>query len=879
MKKIYLLLFLSMFFIVPSFAHASSVCEQDTTLDFVARDPDGSYISKATIEVYKQETDANNLPKPTTRFASGSADNSLGKAHLSWRNSAMASDTYAIKIKNINNDAASFWYYGVTFTCGQKASLDKTLSGIFFVLHDAKGEPLANANFNVYSQVYSANGAPLETKKTLLVTLNSGSSGKVKVYLPQGSVRSIDKAYSDHYVLELNRGNSKFIFYNIQVADGQLTTLDYYISSLQVSLKDVTGAAYPANTVVEVFKQTVSENNTHQKGDKVGEMKLDSAGYGVLELVSGMYVLGIKAANSQYQYFWDMQVEEGRSTTYSVTTVNDQTTTTNSSGVCPNNSQFTLILRNINGEIANGLKYELYEQKTNANGLPAAGAKINGGTIDSSGRSVINFKPDPRQTYALKIYDKKSDIGEYWFYDAVRFACDANRVVTKSIPSLKIILRDKAGALKRNFNFSLYAQKFDVDNKPIFETSDLVANLKTDGLGSATVYVAPYNAYRAGQTGFYAISAKDNSGNAVNVYNINITGEKDYNFSYTFSGVSGSLMDAARKPQANKTISLYEIIGSGSNKVLGRQLLKSKTDAAGQFSFDYPAGTYALVNLDQFNQNNIFWNIAVNSKSSGLSLVTNLTRLKLEDQQAEDIPGNASLKVYSLLADGSNYYRDKLVSSVSLDASKGANISLAEGPYLVLYSGKNSREYGVAYWASNNKLNSFTVYVNAKYLVSNKQYFKLTGVSSSSTSSSSSSSSSSSGSTASTPAPSSSSSSSSSLAGRILLQVEDKGQAWYISPTNNKRYYLGRPDDAFSIMRKLGLGISNKNFDALTTTPNRSLLGRILIKVEDNGRAYYYNPINSKLYYLGRPDDAFKIIRNLGLGISNTNLNKISVSN
>ncbi|MHB8904105.1 MAG: hypothetical protein ACYC40_03315, partial [Patescibacteria group bacterium] len=681
----------------------------------------------------------------------------------------------------------------------------------------------------------------------------------------------------EHYALELNRGSSKFIYYNIRVVDGQITTLDYYLSSLQVNLKDVTGAAYPANTVVEVFKQTVSESNEHQKDVKVGEIKLDSRGYGILELVSGMYVLGIKGANNQYQYFWDMQVEEGRSVEYSVTTVADQTTN-NSSGTCPNNSQFTLILRNMNGEIATGLKYELYAQKANANGLPAAGAKIISGTIDSSGRSTINFKPDPRQTYALKIYDKKSDSGEYWFFDAVRFVCDSNRVISKSIPSLKIILRDKTGALKRNYNFSLYAQKFDVDGKPIFETTDLIANLKTDGLGSALVYVAPYNAYRAGQSGFYALSAKDNSGNIVNAYNINITGEKDYNFSYTFSGVAGSLLDAARKPQANKTISLYEIIGSGSNKVLGRQLLKSKTDAAGQFSFDYPAGTYALVNLDQFNQNNIFWNIAVNSKSSGLSLVTNLTRLKLEDQQAEDIPGNANLKIYSLLADGANYYRDKMIASVSLDASKNANISLAEGPYLVLYSGKNNREYGVAFWASNNKLNSFTVYVNSKYLVSNKQFFKLTGVSNSSAAYSSSSSSSSSSSTASAPT-SSSSSSSNSLSGRILLQVEDKGQAWYISPINNKRYYLGRPADAYNIMRKLGLGISNKNFDALTTTVNRSLLGRILIKVEDSGRAYYYNPLNSKLYYLGRPDDAFKIIRNLGLGISNVNLNKISAAN
>ena len=52
------------------------------------------------------------------------------------------------------------------------------------------------------------------------------------------------------------------------------------------------------------------------------------------------------------------------------------------------------------------------------------------------------------------------------------------------------------------------------------------------------------------------------------------------------------------------------------------------------------------------------------------------------------------------------------------------------------------------------------------------------------------------------------------LKGRILLQVESKGEAWYVNPDNLKRYYLGRPDDAFKVMRELGLGITNKNFDS-----------------------------------------------------------------
>ncbi|MFH1822724.1 MAG: hypothetical protein ABH830_03410, partial [Patescibacteria group bacterium] len=46
--------------------------------------------------------------------------------------------------------------------------------------------------------------------------------------------------------------------------------------------------------------------------------------------------------------------------------------------------------------------------------------------------------------------------------------------------------------------------------------------------------------------------------------------------------------------------------------------------------------------------------------------------------------------------------------------------------------------------------------------------------------------------------------------GYILLQVEDNGEAWYVYPTTGKRYYLGRPQDAFNLMKKLGLGAKHE---------------------------------------------------------------------
>jgi hypothetical protein len=117
------------------------------------------------------------------------------------------------------------------------------------------------------------------------------------------------------------------------------------------------------------------------------------------------------------------------------------------------------------------------------------------------------------------------------------------------------------------------------------------------------------------------------------------------------------------------------------------------------------------------------------------------------------------------------------------------------------------------------------------------------------------------------------------LSGRILLQVESKGEAWYVNPDNNKRYYLGRPSDAFSIMRELGLGATTKDIKSFnnTTAPKR-LSGKILLQVEDKGQAYYVNPLDLKLYYLGRPADAFELMRSKGLGITDSDLGKIGKS-
>ncbi|MDP2656655.1 MAG: hypothetical protein Q8P11_03785 [bacterium] len=172
-------------------------------------------------------------------------------------------------------------------------------------------------------------------------------------------------------------------------------------------------------------------------------------------------------------------------------------------------------------------------------------------------------------------------------------------------------------------------------------------------------------------------------------------------------------------------------------------------------------------------------------------------------------------------------------------------------------------------------------------------------------------------------------------AGKILLQVQDRGQAWYVNPADQRRYYLGRPSDAFEVMKKLGIGITNANlrkfpvaafnyyglpdtdrdglyddfekvygtdwtnpdtdYDGYTDLAElrngynpfgagfagydmafaKANKGKIFLQVENGGAAWYINPADSKAYYLGRPGDAFNVMRFLGVGATNDTINRI----
>lgn len=172
--------------------------------------------------------------------------------------------------------------------------------------------------------------------------------------------------------------------------------------------------------------------------------------------------------------------------------------------------------------------------------------------------------------------------------------------------------------------------------------------------------------------------------------------------------------------------------------------------------------------------------------------------------------------------------------------------------------------------------------------------------------------------------------------GRILLDVERHGEAWYVSPDVVERSYLGSPQNAFRVLRDHGLGITDENLrripvatpgisgddldadglsdafeDAIGTSVmnvdsdldgindgaeitagtspvgggalvDRALIarlaGKILLQVEGRGEAWYVHPTDGRRHYLGRPDDALRVMRQTALGISGESLARVPVA-
>lgn len=114
-------------------------------------------------------------------------------------------------------------------------------------------------------------------------------------------------------------------------------------------------------------------------------------------------------------------------------------------------------------------------------------------------------------------------------------------------------------------------------------------------------------------------------------------------------------------------------------------------------------------------------------------------------------------------------------------------------------------------------------------------------------------------------------------AGKVVKNP--KGGIWYVEPASKNRYPIMDAEQTFAAIQKAGTGIKHAELAKYLKVgfPKR-LAGKILIDAEANGAAYYVKPANRKGIALKSAYEGFLALRDLSVNISTTDLVKIPIA-
>lgn len=779
-----------------------------STIELVPRAPDGRPIPGLSYELYEQDIDVDGKPIGVRRVATGKIE-TTGRATVfaTVNASARTPGAYAVKLYDRNATNGALWFYDIVkISCGSVDTFELPVSGIGVLVRDADNAILRDTTFLLYAQEKDADGKPIAVAKNLIATLSTGSGGEVITYLASPET-SVDGKGGVYMLLVRPKTGGEFVKSDIKVEMGKKALVSYVLGELRFRVRDINHLGYPDKTRIDVYEQVKDQEVL---GKLVKTLSTDANGFASFSYPTGVYAFKVTGKGSTFT-FWNINVPaEGRAETVFDTTENLRVQVT-----CNTEAQLTIVAKTNRGEVIPNLKIDLLEEGV-AVGATIPSTVVASGTTDSAGRVLLRVKATEFRSYALRATTTGASVGQF-FQPNVEIKCGERKEIPLTLNVLRVTLLDPDRSPLANESFQLFAQSVDGDLK--FKNLALSGTYKTDASGLARIYLSH---------GTYIFSYKNRAGTEFLVYDLEVSFQRDSDYTFIPSEALLRVVNAAGQSAPSGTeIEFFEQRGAPGNYFLGSRLATLRTDATGTALVQYPAGLYAGVIKQRDGSQSVHWNIRVN-----------------EGQRT----------VNDLVISGSFATPSSVPSST---------------PPAPVQSG------GIPADAA---------------LITR-------------------------------------------LAGRILLQVQNVGEAYYVDPQSRVRYYLRNGEAAYEIMRRRGLGITNADINkipigildrgadsdgdglpdelerALGTDPfNRDtdgdgypdaeevrnnysplgpgrlpvdnalvnrLRGRILLQVEQRGEAWYLDPVSNRRYYLANGDVAFQMLRRFGLGITNSDLARI----
>lgn len=112
------------------------------------------------------------------------------------------------------------------------------------------------------------------------------------------------------------------------------------------------------------------------------------------------------------------------------------------------------------------------------------------------------------------------------------------------------------------------------------------------------------------------------------------------------------------------------------------------------------------------------------------------------------------------------------------------------------------------------------------------------------------------------------------LSGKILLQVEQHGEAWYVDPNTQERHFLGTPQSAYSIFQSIAAPYP---YIQISEVADQSQAGRVIHNSEDS-MLYYIEPDTLHYKLIDSAEATFMLIKEQGIGVPDALLETIPVA-
>lgn len=898
-------LMMALFFIFFTFFDNARAEECRSIVKVTTRDSQGVMIKNINWQLWTQTNDADGNP---LRFSKVSSSNTglTAWSEITFNPSSIPCQScqglFAIRVYDTNENVGDFNYYDIPLGCGMLHDVTYNLSSLKVILKDKNLGALKNRKFEIYSQINDVEGNPI-IDKVVSTNLTTGDSGVKYVYLTPGK-----------YVIKIPAIDNKFNYtkYNIDIRDKAETVFDFTLNKVSVSIRDGSGNLQ-VNNVFEVYKQSKDADGKEILGELVGKYDTGLSGVKSIFLPNGNYAIRFFAANNQYYYLWNQQINEEQ--TYDISY---------------NLSNVNVVIRDGEDNLLTNRSFEIYNQIKDADGEPILGSLVGRYNTGTTGISSVFLASG---TYVFRFNGSGESYHYLWNQQI-----DSTEAVNISykLGTLKVVPLGIENKPLNNLNISIYEQKYNEINEPIIGKKITSGNSGVEG--SAVFYLS---------SGKYAIEINGPDNNNYYFWNKDLENSKYNRIEQILSALDIVVRNGQKELVTDINVEIYQQAYDAENKeILGKSIGLKSTGKTGRVSFYYPKGNYAVKIKGTAGFDYYFWekeiidhqiskiNIALStlriiSRDSAGNLAKNVSAIVAT--QTADYEGNLiidrqlgtfntgekgyvdvylPLGNYALIVGTEKKFdiqvSESLITKVEIEKSgediKIENVIGPESSASVSSESEDAlreRIRNLEYRISELEIKV----IESERLLTQRIDQQLTD----------------------------------RLSGRILLQVEENGEAWYVDPDTNKRYYLKDGDSAYVALNAFGLGISNDNlekipvgvenradlldddgdgldnkleeslgtnlndpdsdndgyndgveiinqynpsgFGRLSSDSNlaNNLKGKILLQVESKGEAWYVNPDDGKRYYMKDGELAYQIMRFKSLGIKNDDLRKIEV--